>query len=427
MTKKVKPFMVERNFLILMTGVFINGLGSGIYSVAGMLLVLNLSGSVLYSGFAFFAITSASALSFFIAPLANYAKYKNGLVYSNLIKAIILFTIPLLNYTIGLNVWYVIILLFITALFTQYTYPIESTILPIIVGKDHVVEANAYLQTIRESMDIAFIAGAGIIITFIGTVPAISITAICLVLVTISYAFFNFQQPDTSRGQSSSVGSAAKFYIVDLKAGFNYIKNSLVPKMIFSIVFINIAMVIMTTNLPAFSLAKGNGIEATYGFYLASMSLGIMIGTIITPKLKHINFGKLVIITFIGTGIMWMGTSTLPLIPSMILFSTGAISIGILNILVFSSIQKQVETAYIGRVITLISSAAAIGMPLGSLVGGVLGETFTPEIPVMICGISMIIFSIFWLSSSVLRKLPDIDNVNLFKHSETNQLEHENI
>ena len=53
MMKKIKPFMHERNFLILMTGVFVNGIGSGIYSVAGMLLVLNLSGSVLYSGFAF--------------------------------------------------------------------------------------------------------------------------------------------------------------------------------------------------------------------------------------------------------------------------------------------------------------------------------------------------------------------------------------
>jgi len=42
---KPKPFMKERNFLILMTGVFINGIGGGIYSVAGMLLVLNLSGS----------------------------------------------------------------------------------------------------------------------------------------------------------------------------------------------------------------------------------------------------------------------------------------------------------------------------------------------------------------------------------------------
>src|SRR5690625_3294968 len=180
-----------------------------------MMLVLNLSGSVLYSGFAVFAISLASTLSFLIAPLANYTKYKNSLVYSNLIKACILFTIPLLDYTIGLNVWYVIVLLFITSLFTQYTYPIESTILPVIVGKDHVVEANSYLQTIREAMDIVFIAGAGIIITFIGTIPAISITAICLVLVTLLYTFFNFEQPSISREKSQSIGSAVNFYFID--------------------------------------------------------------------------------------------------------------------------------------------------------------------------------------------------------------------
>ncbi|KGP92228.1 MFS transporter [Pontibacillus chungwhensis BH030062] len=412
--KKIAPFVMERNFLILMSGVFINGLGNGIYSVAGMLLVLNVSGSVLYSGFAFFAITLAGTLSFLIAPLANYAKYKNSLVYSNLIKAMILFTIPLANYTIGLNVWFVITLLFITALLTQYTYPIESTILPIIVGKDHVVEANSYLQTIRESMDIAFIAGAGILISIIGTIPSITITALCLIVVSFLYAFFNFQQPEQDREKSQSIKDAITNYFTDLKAGFNYISNSLVTNMIFSLVFINMSMAIMTTNLPAFSLIKGGGVEAVYGFYLASMSLGMLVGSIVSPKLKHIHFGKLIITTFTGTGFMWIGTSLLPLIPSMILFSTGAISIGILNILVFSSIQKQVETAYIGRVITVLTSAAALGMPVGSLIGGVLGETFAPEIPVMICGISMIIFGIFWLSSSVLRKLPGIDHVNLF-------------
>jgi MFS family permease len=412
--KKLKPFVFERNFMILMTGVFINGIGSGIYLVAGMLLVLHLSGSVLYSGFAFFAISLAGTLSFLIAPLANYAKYKNGLVYSNLIQAIILLSIPILHYAIGLNVWYVISLLFITALFTQYTYPIESTILPIIVGKDNVIEANSYLQTVRESLDIAFIAGAGIIITFIGTIPAITVTAVCILLVTVSYAFFNFEQPDVHKEKSESVKAASHVYFLDLKAGFNYIKDSLIPKMIFSIIFINIAMVIMTTNLPAFALIKGNGVEAVYGFYLASISLGVMIGTIITPRLKQINFGKLIIIAFTGTGVMWMGTATLPLIPSIILFSIGAISIGILNLLVFSSIQKQVETAYIGRVVTVLTSAASLGMPVGSLIGGFLGETYTPELAVLICGTSMIIFSIYWLSSSVLRKLPDIDSVKLF-------------
>jgi hypothetical protein len=417
MMKKMKSFMIERNFLLLMTGVFINEIGSGIYLIAGMLLVLNLSGSVFFSGLAVFAISSAGAMSFLIAPLANYAKYKHSLVYSNLIKAIILLTIPILHYTIGLNIWYVISLLFIVALLTQYTYPIESTILPIIVGKDNVVEANSFLQTIREAMNIAFLAGAGIIITFIGTIPAISITAVCLLLVSLLYTFFNFQQPDITRDNHASMESAAKTYIIDFKAGFNYIRNSLIPKMIFSIVFINIAMVIMTTNLPAFSLMKGSGIEAAYGFYLAAMSFGMMIGAIISSKLKQINFGKLIIITFFGTGIVWMGSATLPLIPSIILYGAGAISIGVLNIFVFSAIQKQVETHFIGRVVTLLTSTAALGMPIGALIGGFIGETFSPVISVMICSISMMIFSIFWLSSSVLRKLPEIDRVKLFNSS----------
>lgn len=415
---KLKSYMLERNFLLLMIGVLINEIGSGVYLIAGMLLVLNLTGSVFFSGLAVFAISLAGALAFLIAPLANYAKYKNGLVYSNLIKALILFSIPLLHYTIGLNIWYVIGLLFVTALFTQYTYPIESTILPIIVGNENVLQANSVLQLIREGLNIVFLAVAGIVISFIGTISAITITAVCLLLVSLLYSFFNFKQPENPKPESHSFKSVTSAYLTDLKAGFSHIKSSLIPKMIFSLVFINIAMVIMTTNLPAFSLMKSNGTEAAYGFYLASISVGMMIGSILSTKLKHIDFGKLIIITFIGTGIMWMGTATLPLVLSIISYSLGAISIGILNILVFSLIQQQVETQFIGRVITLLSSAAALGMPLGALIGGILGETFSPELSVMICSISMVIFSISWLSSSVLRKLPNIDNVKLFVNNE---------
>src|SRR5699024_5393104 len=227
-------------------------------------------------------------------------------------------------------------------------------------------------------MDIVFIAGAGIIVTLIGTVEALFVTGTCIFFVSILSIFFNFKQPIIKREKAQKVTGATKNYMDDLKGGFRYIKDSLIPKMIFSIIFINIAMFIMTTNLPAFSLIKGNGNEAAYGFYMAAMSLGIMIGTLVTPKIKHIDFGKLIMISFVGTGIMWMGTATLPLYASIPMFSIGAISIGVLNILVFSSIQKQVETEYIGRVVTLLTSTASLGVPVGALVGGFLGDLFTP-------------------------------------------------
>lgn len=408
-----KSFILERNFMILMMGVLVNSIGSGIYLIAGMLLVLELSGSVLYSGFAMFAISLASVLGFLIAPFANYAKYKNGLVYSNLIKAIMLFTIPVINYTVGLDVWYVIILLFISSLFTQYTYPIESTILPIIVGEDNIIEANSYLQTIREAMDIVFIASAGVIVMIVGSVQAILITAICILIVSFLYMLFNFQQSANSKKKSNIFQSAMSNYIGDLKGGFSYIQNTIIPKMILSIIFVNMAMAIMTTNMPAFSLIKSDGNESAYGFYLAAISFGIMIGTILTPKIKRIDFGKLIIFSYIGTGVVWLGTALLPIVPSIILFSVGAISIGILNILVFSSIQKQVETEYIGRVITVLTSAASLGIPVGSLLGGLLGDYFNPIIPVIISSIAMIIFSCFWFSSTLLRNLPNIESINI--------------
>lgn len=117
---------------------------------------------------------------------------------------------------------------------------------------------------------------------------------------------------------------------------------------------------------------------------------------------------------FFTTSVLWMGTAIFPLTASLICYCLGAISIGILNILVFSSIPKQVEPIFIGRVITLLTSVASCGMPLGSLIGGVLGGTFSTTIPVLICGIAMILFSLYWLSSTVLRTLPTIDNVKLF-------------
>lgn len=412
--KPFKPFVFEKNFMILLTGVFINAIGSGIYMIAGMLLVLELSGSVLYSGFAVFATSLAGTLGFLIAPLANYTKYKNGLVYSNFLKAIILFTIPLLHYTIGVDVWYVIILLFVTALFTQFTYPIESTILPVIVGKENVVEANSYLQTIREAMDIVFIAGAGVIVMLVGSINAIMLTAVCILLVSILYIFFSFKQPEYSTADLSSVKNAANHYIKDLKGGFAYIQGSIFPKMIYSAIFVNITMVMMTTNMPAFSLIKGNGSEAAYGFYMASLSLGIMMGTLISPKIKHIDFGKLIIFIYAGAGLLWMGAALLPIVPSIILFCVGAMSVGIINILIFSSIQKQVKTEYIGRVITLLSSFSSLGIPVGALIGGVIGDTFNPVVPVIVSSIGMVLFSASWLSSSVLRQLPDIDKVAFF-------------
>ncbi|ADI00202.1 MFS transporter [Salisediminibacterium selenitireducens] len=409
-----RAFLRDRNFQIIMAGVFIQAAAGGIYLITGMLLVIQLTGSVLYSGFAFFAISSANVLAFLIAPLANYTGYKRGLMMSNLIKALLLLVIPIAYATTGLNVWVVIGILFLTSLINQFAYPIVSTLVPKVVGDEQIVEANAYLQTVREAMDIVFIAAAGILAALIGSVTAIGITAVLVLLTVICYLFLDIADLEESAGTDHRFYRHLKNYATDLTGGVTYIRQSLIPKMMMSIVFVNVTMAVMLTNVPAFSLMKANGLEAAYGFYMAALSLGILLGTILSPKVKTVPFGRLIIVTFAMTGLLWIGTALAPWVLSMILFSIGAISIGFLNILIFSSVQRQVESVYIGRVVTLLTSSASLGVPVGALIGGVIGEAYSPVVPILIAGIGMVVFSLLWMKQAILRTLPAIENVRLF-------------
>jgi len=153
------------NFNILLSGVFVKSLGSGMYSVGAMMLVLYISGDPLYSGVAFFVVSLPSCLSFLIAPFANYVSYKKALITCELIKSILLLFIPILYGFSMLHVWTVILIMFFVSVISTFTYPIETTLVPAFVGKENVVKANSYINMLRESLDIVFLAVAGIMIT----------------------------------------------------------------------------------------------------------------------------------------------------------------------------------------------------------------------------------------------------------------------
>lgn len=410
---KVKSFMFERNYLILFSGVLVNSIGGKMYAVAGMLLVLSLTESVLYSGLAYFLITLANALSFLIAPFANYVDYKKALISCEFLKSILLFTIPIFSLFGNLSIYYLLALLFLVALINQFTFPIEATILPTIVGRDNIIKANASFQSVRQGMDIIFFAASGVIVALTGSAEAILITALCHLISAITYFFFNFK-PIHLNTDKPTFSTLFSTYKKDLKSGFLYIKGSVLVKMIASIVFINFIMGMMMPTLPAFSLQQG-GTEMTYGFFLASLSIGTLIGISLASKLKTLSFGWLTISSFAFTGVSWIIASLSPVVVSIAFFGLGAVAVGIFNILLVSTIQYQAETSMIGRILTLVKSTASISMPIGSLLGGILGTYLPIAYPLMISGIAIIIFSLSWLINGSLRSLPQISKTQIFK------------
>ena len=65
--------------------------------------------------------------------------------------------------------------------------------------------------------------------------------------------------------------------------------------------------------------------------------------------------------------------------------------------------QEKVKPEYLGRVFSLLTSAASLAMPLGLMISGPLAEKFGVEKWFIICGIGiiMVAFAAFFLPGSL--------------------------
>ncbi|SDB83822.1 MFS transporter [Shouchella lonarensis] len=403
--------MFTRNFNVLLSGVFVKSFGMGIYAAAGMMLVLYLTGNPFYSGVAFFVTTLPGVIGFLISPFANYVNKKSALIICEIIKAALLFSVPLLHMTNMLSVFYVIAVMFILSLIAQFTYPIDSTLLPGIVGEENIVRANSLVQMIRESMDVVFLAVAGFIITTIGSAEALIITGACHLLAACVYTLYRLPKKQL-KDKNPALVILLKQYGHDLKEGLLYVRQTFLFHIVVSASFVNFFGGVLFAALPAFTLAQG-GTDAFYGYYLMAGAAGMLIGSLIAPKVKMFRYGHLVIICcFISAG-AWVGAGLTSVAVSMLLYGIAFIATGVINILLFSLIQQKVETTLIGRVITVMSSGASLCLPLGSLLGGAIAATFSPALAIVIGGGAMAVFALYWLVFPRLRRLAAIDDIIL--------------
>ncbi|GAF64453.1 putative MFS transporter [Bacillus sp. TS-2] len=411
--------LFSRNYSVLLSGTFIKAVGTGIYSVAAMLLVLELTNNVFYSGLTFFFINIPNIIGFLIAPFANYISYKKGLIVCEFLKSILLLSIPLLYMVESLHVFYVIGIMFLVAMISQFTYPIESTLVPAFVGEENVVRANSLMNMLRESLDIVFLTVAGLVIAFIGNAEVVMITAVCHGLTGFLYMLFTFKIEHTTLEKATLQSNVIR-YKKDLSEGFQVIWGSHLKKVVVPAIVVNFFTGGLFAILPAFSLQQG-GSEHYYGYYLAALTFGMLIGSMLTPLLKDIAFGKMIVICFIFSGLCMIGVGLVPSSIGIVLMAIAFFWIAVVNILIFSLIQSKVEIKLVGRVITVVSSIAGLCTPLGSLFGGFVG-TIELHYPIILAGIALVIVAIYYYLNKRLRALPKIDEIELLlKKTSTNK------
>ncbi|CEE01698.1 MULTISPECIES: MFS transporter [Bacillaceae] len=382
---------INKNFTNLLFGRFLINLGDSLYYITIMWMVFDLTNNTLYTGIAGALFLLPEVFSFLYGPVIDRANKKNILVLFSLLQALLLFII-LFIYANHLSIYAILLVLPFLAFLSEFTYPIEGTLIPKFVEKKDLTKANSMMSVAANGVELFFNAISGILIaaTSIYTILVGNISI--FILATIFFSLLKI------KGSTKTEKDQGEYtYFSDLKIGLKFVSKREILELMIPFLILNFLLASLTVNLPAISQESFES-ASSYGILLTASGLGSMVGAIVSDFVsKRVKFGAIVIGTIVLYGAFWLiGLSIGGHFIYLFAF-LASISIGVINVIFSVLFQQLPPENMIGRVGTAISSLTTLFMPLGALLGGIVPQLIGSKpyvsgiaIFIMILGVSLV-------------------------------------
>ncbi|TCW54708.1 transmembrane secretion effector [Bacillus thuringiensis] len=395
----------NRNFLLLFLGRIFTNIGDSLYYVAAMWLVYKMSGNPFYSGLAGFLTLLPSALQFLTGPFVDRWSIKNTLVITQVLQCILILIIPITYYFDLLTVQLLLIIMPIVAFIEQFAYPTQSKALPLLLHKTQLLKGNSLFSFAYQGIDLICTTLSGILVALFGAITLYVIDSFTFAITAL--LFFSLKMPKQAETNTSL---STKQYFSDLKEGFSIVFRSLMGVFLIGSVVANFSIGMTMAILPSYADSLG-GVKS-YGFFLAAISAGSLIGALFSSWVGKRNVGRVSIISFATGAIFWFLSTIVPFQwLSIFLFGLAWIPIGATNILFATISQIVIPNQYIGRINSVMRSMGTIAMPFGSLIGGYTANVFSSQLIFALASIGILFISLVWLLHPKLRALPKADEI----------------
>ncbi|MBE7105133.1 MFS transporter [Bacillus cereus] len=403
----------NRNFLLLFLGRIFTNIGDSLYYVAAMWLVYELSGNPFYSGLAGFLTSLPSALQFLTGPFVDRWSIKNTLVITQVLQCILILIIPITHYFDLLTVQLLLIIMPIVAFIEQFAYPAQSKALPLLLNKTQLLKGNSLFSFAYQGIDLICTTLSGILVALLGAITLYVIDSFTFAITALLFFLLKIpKQPETNvdfplEGNKSF---SVKQYFSELKEGFSIVFRSLMGVFLIGSVVANFSIGMTMAILPSFADSLG-GVKL-YGFFLAAISAGSLIGALLSSWVGKRNVGRVSIISFAAGAVFWFLSTIVPFQwLSIFLFGLAWIPIGAINILFATISQIAIPNQYLGRINSVTRSMGTIAMPFGSLIGGYTANVFSSQLIFALASIGILFISLVWLLHPKLRSLPKADEI----------------
>ncbi len=363
-------------FYTLLTANAISLTGNVFSNIAIPWFVLQTTGSATQTGITgFFTILPVVLAGFFGGTIIDRLGYKRTSIIADIASGVTTLFIPLLHFTIGLEFWQLMVLVFLGAFLDTPGATARDAMLPELAEEAGmpIERATSIVHVIERSSRLVGAPLAGLLIGIIGTANVLWINAasffISAVIIGILITAPKRIERETASGK----------YLEDLKSGLRFMLNDrLIFTMVTMIMLTNFLDAIFGGVLQPVYVKEVYGNAVNLGLLIAANGAGAVIGGLIFaaigPRLpRHTVF----VWAFVLTGLRFIFYIFQPpiaiLLTATLISSIGA---GPLNPIIGAVQFERIPPDMRGRVFGAITAGAWIAMPLGMLLGGVFTEKF---------------------------------------------------
>ncbi len=363
----------HRGFVLLWCGQFLGFLGDWTLRTMLLIWVYQLT----RSGLAVSVVGVAEALPLLIlAPLAGVFvdRWHRAYTMAGAVFARAVLVLPLLTVTTRADFGVILGVTVLANAASQFFMPAASAAVPVVVDQEQVGQANSLLALVSGGITVIAPGAAALLFAGVGPHGAVVAVVALYALATLVVLFVPAGRP-VGRGQG------APSVVREMRAGLRYVRRSSLLVALISMAFIAMLGVGALSVLDVVFVTRALHLRSeTVGLLLTSSGAGTLAGGIamsmLSARLTRSYHWLLGVATLVA-GLGYLAYALAPTLPiaAVVLFVVG-LSFPPLTIAAMTLVQLVTEDAFMGRVMSLLSTGMAVATIASMACGGVLTDLF---------------------------------------------------
>lgn len=313
-------------------------------------------------------------LGLFVGVLADRLKKRPIMIICNLGRMAALASIPVAYFLLNLTLMQLFAVALINGIFTVFFDVCYQSYLPILIDREDLIEGNSKLQTSASAAQVIGPGVAGFIYQFIGGALTIAADAIGYFVSAMSLISINMSEPKPNRTQNDS------HFFLEMKEGLQSVfNNPIIWRLTVCTATSNLGSAVVGAVFVIFLLKSLGFTPVILGLYGVVGAVGFLLGTVMTPTItRRLGLGRTIVLSVVIPGINMGAVLALHgpafLIVASISLITG-FTVSLYNINQVSLRQTIVPDRLQGRMNATVRTVNWGTMPLGAVIGGILGST----------------------------------------------------